>query len=111
MGLYGSSPWSLIAVSMVSVPYGAARPMFWALPPAFLSRTAMAGAIALISCLSNFGGIAAPLAIGWAKTATGSFAGGLYFIAGPTLIAAMIILFAIGPAIVEPVPVAQEGSD
>jgi MFS transporter, ACS family, tartrate transporter len=110
MGLYGSSPWSLIAVSMVTVGYGAARPMFWALPPAFLSRTAMAGAIALISCFANVGGIIAPLAIGWAKNRTGSFAGGLYFIAAATLMAAMIILFAIGPAVVEPGRLVKEGN-
>lgn len=104
MGLYGSSPWSLIAVSLVSIGYSSARPMFWALPPAFLSRTAMAGAIALISCFANFGGIVGPIAIGWAKTATNSFAGGLYFIAGCTVLAAMIVLFAIGPAIAQPLP-------
>jgi ACS family tartrate transporter-like MFS transporter len=92
------------------VGYSAARPMFWALPPAFLSRTAMAGAIALISCFANVGGIIAPLAIGWAKTATGSFAGGLYFIAAATLMAAMIILFLIGPAVITPASAPQEGS-
>jgi ACS family tartrate transporter-like MFS transporter len=110
MALYGGSAWSLIAVCMVTVGYSAARPMFWALPPAFLSRTAMAGAIALISCFANVGGIIAPLAIGWAKTATGSFAGGLYFIAAATLMAAMIILFLIGPAVITPASAPQEGS-
>ncbi|HBK07181.1 MAG TPA: MFS transporter [Acetobacteraceae bacterium] len=99
MGYYGSSPWSLIAVSMVSIGYGAARPMFWTLPPAFLSRSAMAGAIALISCFANFGGIVGPVAIGWAKTATNSFAGGLYFIAAATFLAAAIIAFVIKPAL------------
>lgn len=99
MGYYGRSPWSLIAVSMVSVGYGAARPMFWTLPPAFLSRSAMAGAIALISCFANFGGIMGPAAIGWAKTATNDFAGGLYFIAASTFVAAAIIAFVIKPAL------------
>lgn len=96
MALYGTSPWSLIAVSLVSVGLGSARPMFWTLPPVFLSRTAMAGAIALISCFANFGGIIGPVAIGWAKTATNSFAGGLYFISACTFMAAMIVLFGLG---------------
>ena len=99
MGFYGTSAWSLIAVSMVSIGYGAARPMFWTLPPAFLSRSAIAGAIALISCFANLGGIAGPVAIGWAKTATNSFAGGLYFLAVCTFVAAMIILLVIKPAL------------
>lgn len=93
MGIYGASPWSLIAVAMVSVGLNAGRPMFWTLPPAFLSGSAMAGVIALISCFANFGGMLGPIAIGWAKTATGSLAGGLYCIAATTGIAAMIILF------------------
>ncbi len=98
MGLFGWSPWSLIAVSMVSLGLSAARPMFWALPPEFLSRTAIAGAIAMISCFANMGGIIGPVAIGWAKAATNSFAGGLYFIAGCTLLAAIIVLFGLRSA-------------
>lgn len=100
MAFYGTSPWSLIAVSLVSVGLGSARPMFWTLPPAFLSRTAMAGAIALISCFSNVGGIVGPIAIGWAKATTNSFASGLYFISVCTFIAAMIVLFALNSIVV-----------
>jgi ACS family tartrate transporter-like MFS transporter len=48
----------------------------------------MAGAIALISVFANFGGIFGPIVIGWLKTTTGSFSGGLYYVAVVTLVAA-----------------------
>ena len=62
------------------------------MPPLFLSRAAMAGAIALISCFANFGGICGPVVIGWLKTTTGSFSGGLYYVAMVTLVAAVCFL-------------------
>src|SRR5208283_4413810 len=49
MGFYATSAWALIAVALVEIGIGIARPMFWTLPPLFLSGAAMAGAIALIS--------------------------------------------------------------
>jgi MFS family permease len=55
--------------------------MFWTVPPLFLSRSAMAAAIALISVFANFGGIIGPVVIGWLKTTTDSFSGGLYYVA------------------------------
>ena len=56
----------------------ASRPLFWALPSMFLSRSAAAAGIALINSVGNLGGIIGPMAIGWAKDATQSFAGALY---------------------------------
>jgi ACS family tartrate transporter-like MFS transporter len=93
MGFFATSPWSLIAVAAVSIGFSSARPMFWTLPPTFLSGRAIAGSIALISCFANFGGIVGPVAIGWAKTATNSFAGGLYLVAFIAFTASMIVLF------------------
>jgi MFS transporter, ACS family, tartrate transporter len=93
MGIFGASPWSLIAVAVVSIGFSSARPMFWTLPPTFLSGKAIAGSIALISSFANFGGIVGPVAIGWAKTATNSFAGGLYLIAFIAFTASLIVLF------------------
>jgi ACS family tartrate transporter-like MFS transporter len=55
--------------------------MFWTVPPMFLSGAAMAGSIALISVFANFGGIFGPIVIGWLKTTTNSFSGGLYYVA------------------------------
>ncbi|WP_158929529.1 MFS transporter [Acidisphaera sp. S103] len=95
LGLFGASAWSLIAMAMVSVGLNASRPLFWALPSLFLSRTAAAGAIALINALGNLGGIAGPTMLGWVKTTTGSFSGGLYFLGACTFIAAIVVLMSV----------------
>ena len=92
VGLYATSAWALIAVALVEVGIGIARPMFWTVPPIFLSRAAMAGAIALISCFANFGGIFGPVVIGWLKTTTNSFSGGLYYVAGCAVVSAIAIV-------------------
>jgi ACS family tartrate transporter-like MFS transporter len=92
MGFYATSAWALIAVALVEIGIGIARPMFWTLPPLFLSRAAMAGAIALISCFANFGGIVGPIVIGWLKTTTDSFSGGLYYVACCAFMAAIAII-------------------
>jgi MFS transporter, ACS family, tartrate transporter len=95
LGMFGTSPWSLIAMALVSIGLNATRPLFWALPSVFLSRTAAAGGIALINALGNLGGIAGPTMLGWVKTVTGSFSGGLYFLAACPFIAALVVMAAI----------------
>jgi MFS transporter, ACS family, tartrate transporter len=92
MGLYATSAMALIAVVMVEIGIGIARPMFWTVPPLFLSGSAMAGAIALISVFANFGGIIGPVVIGWLKTTTSSFSGGLYYVACCALASAIAII-------------------
>ena len=90
MGFFATSMVALVFVAVTEIGIGIARPMFWTVPPMFLSRSAMAGAIALISCFANFGGIFGPVVIGWLKTTTGSFSGGLYYVAAVTVVAALI---------------------
>jgi ACS family tartrate transporter-like MFS transporter len=92
LGFWSTSLWALGAVAMVEIGIGIARPMFWTVPPVFLSRGAMAGAIALISVFANFGGIIGPVVIGWLKTTTNSFSGGLYYVAGCCVVASVAIL-------------------
>jgi MFS transporter, ACS family, tartrate transporter len=92
MGFYATSAWALIAVTLVEIGIGIARPMFWTVPPLFLSGAAMAGAIALISVFANFGGIIGPVVIGWLKTTTNSFSGGLYYVACCAFVSAIAIL-------------------
>jgi ACS family tartrate transporter-like MFS transporter len=92
LGFWSTSLWALGAVAMVEIGIGIARPMFWTVPPVFLSRGAMAGAIALISVFANFGGIIGPVVIGWLKTTTNSFSGGLYYVAGCCVVASIAIL-------------------
>jgi ACS family tartrate transporter-like MFS transporter len=92
MGIYATSAWALVAVTLVEIGIGIARPMFWTVPPLFLSGSAMAGAIALISVFANFGGITGPVVIGWLKTTTNSFSGGLYYVACCALASAVAVV-------------------
>jgi ACS family tartrate transporter-like MFS transporter len=92
MGIYATSAWALIAVTLVEIGIGIARPMFWTVPPLFLSGAALAAVMALISVFANFGGIIGPVVIGWLKTTTNSFSGGLNYVAGCAFVSAFAIL-------------------
>ena len=69
------------------------QPAFWALPSLFLTSTAAAGSIGLINSIGNLGGFLGPRVLGYIKTTTGSFAGGVYFLAGGMLVTAAILFF------------------
>ncbi|SAK98279.1 major facilitator transporter [Caballeronia calidae] len=85
-----------LAVKMVAfsfVAFGAygCVSAFWTLPSTFLSGAAVAGAIAIINCIGALGGFAGPWVMGLVKDATGSFSGGLFFLALMDVIAVAII--------------------
>jgi MFS family permease len=73
---------------------------FWALSSAFLRGTAAAGGIAVINSFGNLGGFASPWMVGVVKKQTGSFTGGIAFIAAALLVAALMI--ALGTRDAEP---------
>lgn len=67
------------------------QPAFWALPSLFLTEAAAAGSIGLINSIGNLGGYLGPSMLGYIKMHTGSFAGGIYCLAGGMLLTAAII--------------------
>lgn len=69
--------------------YGSKGP-FWPLPSTFLTGTAAAAGMALINSVGNVGGFVGPFLVGWIKDATGSFANGLYALAGFMVLAAVV---------------------
>lgn len=69
------------------------QPAFWALPSLFLTSTAAAGSIGLINSIGNLGGFLGPRVLGYVKTHTGSFSGGVYCLAGGMLVTATILFF------------------
>jgi ACS family tartrate transporter-like MFS transporter len=60
------------------------------MPSMFLTGTAAAAGIAWINSLGNLGGFFGPSIVGWVKTLTGSFAGGLYALAAFAFMSALI---------------------
>jgi MFS transporter, ACS family, tartrate transporter len=67
-------------------------PAFWSLPNLFLKGTAAAGSIGFINSVGNLGGYMGPKVMGKVETVTGSFQGGLYFLAACLAGAATIII-------------------
>jgi ACS family tartrate transporter-like MFS transporter len=69
-----------------------AWPAFWALPTAFLTGSAAATAVGLINSVGNLGGFIGPYAVGYLKTSTGSYAAGVWVLAGCSLFAALLAI-------------------
>lgn len=92
-----SASWvaSIIFLTIASIGYLAAIPLFWTIPPAYLSGPAAAGGIALISCLGQAGGLIAPVVIGRLNAMTGSLAVGLYVVVAVLVTGALAILLGI----------------
>ena len=82
----------IAALSLVNVGISAAKPPLWAMPTMFLSGSAAAVGIATINSIGNLGGFVGPWAIGWIKDQTGSFTGGLIFVAGLLVLSAILTL-------------------
>jgi MFS family permease len=95
LSAYFAHDTTLAMISLVIAAVGAigCLPVFWTLPPAFLSGTAAAGGIALINSIGNLGGIISPYLVGKVVDMTGVPSGGLYAIAAVLILAALLILF------------------
>jgi ACS family tartrate transporter-like MFS transporter len=76
------------ALVLVNVGITSAKPPLWSLPTLFLSGPAAATGLAAINSLGNLGGFVGPAMIGWIRTQTGGFAGGLYFVCALLLVSA-----------------------
>ena len=82
----------IAALSLVNIGISAAKPPLWAMPTMFLSGSAAAVGIATINAIGNLGGFVGPWVIGWIKDSTGSFAGGLVFVAVLLVLSAVLSL-------------------
>ena len=67
-------------------------PAFWALPSAFLTRSAAAAAVGFINCVASIGGFIGPKIIGELSQRTGSFNGGFIFMIACWTIASVLVL-------------------
>jgi ACS family tartrate transporter-like MFS transporter len=67
-------------------------PMFWPLPASFLTGASAAAGIAAINSLGNLSGFAGPYMMGYLKDLTGNFTAGLLFLAGCTLVGAVVVV-------------------
>ena len=101
LGLIGGailrdSLWVLPAFGLATVGFYGMKAPFWALPSTFLTGSALASGLAVANSLGNFAGYLGPIAVGYAKDATGSFEVGIYVLAAA---AGVSTLTALGCAI------------
>ena len=82
----------LIALTLVNIGISSSKPPLWSMPTIFLSGPAAAAGIATINSIGNLGGFVGPSVIGWIKDFTGSFEGGLYFVASLLVLSAVVTL-------------------
>ena len=92
-GLTIGSWWALVGISIAAMGFYGSKGPFFAMPPLFLSGTALAAGIAWINSIGNLGGFFGPWYVGIIKDHTGSFAGGLFGLALLALIAAVVCAF------------------
>jgi MFS transporter, ACS family, tartrate transporter len=81
--------WAVVGMSIATIGLYGSKGPFWTFPSMILTGTAAASGIAWINSIGNLGGFFGPTAVGWVKTMTGSFASGLYLLAGMALISAI----------------------
>ncbi|WP_322106549.1 MFS transporter [Paraburkholderia sp. J41] len=94
-GLYMSVPGAAFSgLVLACVGTMVATPTLWALPGMFLSGSAAAAGIALMTTVGNLSGYVAPFLIGVIKEATGSMAYGFILLAGFALAGMIAVLYA-----------------
>jgi len=104
-GVAGSVAAVVAALVLVNVGISSAKPPLWSMPTLFLSGPAAAAGIATINSIGNLGGFVGPSVIGWIKTETGSFAGGLYFVGALLMLSAVVTLLLARSGRRQPAPV------
>lgn len=82
--------WALVGMSLAAMGFYGSKGPFFAMPPMFLSGTALAAGFAWINSIGNLGGFFGPWWVGVMKDATGSFSGGLYGLALLGLVSSVV---------------------
>ena len=85
----------LAAFAAATIGFYGMKSPFWPLPSTFLTGSALAAGLAPINSLGNFAGYSGPIAVGYAKDATGSFDAGLYALAAAAFVSALTALTAL----------------
>ncbi|MDF2794788.1 MAG: transporter permease [Pseudomonas orientalis] len=85
----------MIGMSMVLTGIIAWMPIFWTIPPRFLTGLAAAAGIALINSLGQLGGIIGPFMVGRIKDLSGSATPALYLLCGVCVLATALVIWGI----------------
>ena len=87
-----SVPLGILMFSLAGIGISARLPAFWALPASLLGGSMAAASVGAINCIGNLGGFVGPYLLGAMSTATGSYSTGIGYLAGASVLAAVLIL-------------------
>ncbi|MGV6394736.1 MFS transporter [Pseudomonas caspiana] len=85
----------MIGMTMILTGIIAWMPIFWTIPPRFLSGLAAAAGIALINSIGQLGGIIAPFMVGRIKDLTGAATPALFVLCAVCVLATALIIWGI----------------
>ncbi len=92
-----SDPWvGLGGLVLAGAGLGSALGVFWTIPMGLLGGSAAAVGLAFVNMLGNSAGFVSPYVIGLVRSATGSFAAGLFVLAAFMAASAMLIFLTRG---------------
>lgn len=85
----------MVGMSMIMTGIIAWMPIFWTIPPRFLTGLAAAAGIALINSLGQLGGVIAPFMVGRIKDLSGSATPALFVLSGVCVLATVLVIWGI----------------
>jgi len=94
---------SIFGLTLAALGVFSAMPIILAMPMSYLPAGAAAGGIAYVNTIGMLGGFVGPYMMGAIKTATGSFANGLFAVTGLLLIGILIMTLMVRTPRLEPV--------
>ena len=104
-GLFAGTWLSVVGLSLMTIGLYAGNAHLFPLPSVFLTGPALASGIAWVNSVGILGGSVSPPIMGWLRDYTGSYAGGLYALAGFAVMAAVV-----SAVCVRETPVARVGA-
>jgi D-galactonate transporter len=91
---------SMLLLMVATAGLVAPLPIFWAISTAYLSQTAAAAGIAIITSIGNLSGFVSPYVIGSIKTSTGSTTIGIYLMTAVVVAGVLSLLVGVPPRMV-----------
>jgi len=85
----------VLCLALAAMGISAAFTVLWSVPGNFMSKSAAAAGIALISTIGGSAGLVAPMMVGALKTLTGGFTLSLYVLSGALVLSALLMLVAL----------------
>jgi len=86
---------AVLCLALAAMGISAAFTVLWSVPGNFMSKSAAAAGIALISTIGGSAGLVAPMMVGALKTLTGGFTASLYVLSGALVLSALLMLVAL----------------